>query len=142
MKKGTLIVAYCGLVFVNYLLWAVVLKPLGLTDSLASLNSAMGGMVSAKQAGGYSAVYAVAKTVVYLATTGTLLFLLARKGTYKNYSMGSAVLACTAIALAFDFINMTLLPACLFYTLGFGLLCASSEKPASQVLSFEDRRAA
>jgi len=131
LNKGGLIIAQVGLTFLNYLLWAVVLKPMGIAESIGSANNAIGGSVTASDAAAMGWGYAIAKTFVYLATTGVFIALLAKNKAYQKLSMGTPVLACTGIALAFDFLNMTLLPSFIFYGLTTLLLFASKEVDAA-----------
>ena len=124
LKKGGLIVAQMGLTLLNYILWAVVLKPLGIAETANAVLLAAGDPAASK---GVHAGYVAAKVIVYLATTGTFLALLKKNDAYKNVSLGGGVLGCTAVAFAVDFLNMTIVPAFPFYMLATLLLLISKE---------------
>lgn len=130
MGKGGILISQTVLTLLNYIMWAVVLKPLGIADSVTSANHALGGMATATQASSVGWGYVIAKTFVYMVTTGLFIGLIAYKGAYKKLSMGTAVLACSGIALASDFLNMTILPSFVFYSLTFVLILASKEEGA------------
>ena len=141
MKKGGLAVALTITTILNYALWALVLKPIGINESLMRANSSLTkGMGNpkielewAELADSQARTYAIAKTLVYLLTTGVFILVLLRKNSYKNISMGTAVLAASCLALLVDFLNMTLLPAFVFYILAFVLIISSKDlEPSSQ----------
>lgn len=143
LKKGGLLVAQVSSTLLNYVLWGVVLKPLGIAESITSTSRSMSsyGMQSsistpeeiAKTASKAAMTYGIAKTLVYLLTTGVFIFLLSKNKAYKSLSMGSAVLGCSIVALLSDFINMTILPSFIFYTLTFILLLASKENSELEI---------
>lgn len=147
LNKGGIIIAQVLTTMLNYILWAVVLKPLGLADTVASSANSLSSIgfnsqfhsarEIASTASKTSMTYGIAKTLVYLLTTGLFILLLTKNKAYKKLSMGNAVLGCSILALCVDFLNMTILPSFVFYSLALVLIFASKEveeKAKSQIL--------
>lgn len=133
LNKGGLLVAQVVTTMLNYGLWLAILKPLGASHSVAIFNSELyGGAKLAAHAASYGKMYLIAKVMVYLLTTGLFILLLTKDKAYKKLSMGTAVLGCSVVALIVDFLNMTLLPSFIFYTLTTVLILSSKDFSAEE----------
>lgn len=135
LKKGGLLVAQVTLTLLNYILWAVVLKPLGMLETASSMSVAGGKLMGqaaptnvANTAAGITASYGLVKTLVYLGTTGLMVLILKKNNAHENISHGRAVLGVTVAALVVDMLNMTILPSAPLYALATLLIVLSKEK--------------
>jgi hypothetical protein len=144
LKKNGLIVAQILFTFMNYLLWAVVLKPLGAVETVSSVVNTVAKLDKGKApeqvqvtAAAMTGMYGLAKTLVYLGTTGVFILLLSGKGAYKVNSNGKIVLGLTCVALAVDFINMTIFPSFPLYMLATIMLFMSKDVEEAQIIDLK-----
>ena len=150
MKKNGLIVSQILFTFANYLLWALILKPLGAVESVGNLakeasKAGFGAQGATAEQGQMAASvvtgsYGIAKTFIYLGTTGLFIILLSKNGAYKTNTNGKMVLGLSCAALVVDFINMTIMPSFPLYTLATIMLFMSKDIEEAQV--FELNKAA